>query len=388
MYRIITFCLLLVWLLLSVACSSNDKVQDGKTIRFDFEKPYADPFQTGLFRNIRVLNLECEEVLFGEIDKIVRFNDRIYLLDDRVTRSVIIYDTNGQFVNQISRYGEGPDEYFQLMDIFIDPKDATLNLVSRADRKILTYDLDGRNLIKTSKLPKTFHRFTKTPSGYFGDMGNYAEDRSTPFNLWSLTDSLTLADGYDELDLSWSGNSFGDSHPFSVYGGTTYYITSMDFNIYTVAGKELSVRYQIDFDDKAWPEDRRDFASYERMAYEEQGYAHYISRLKFFQETKNFLITKFTYQYRPLIGYYDKKKQESTVAILHPFTDGYYMPPATIISMDEQAAYGLINASSLLFYCELEEVKKAYPEQLKRTRELFPDIKEDGNPLLVIYEFN
>ena len=69
-------------------------------------------------------------------------------MDANKTRTVYIYDLSGKYINKISKYGQGPDEYLQLADLYIDPTDASLNVATRIDRKIMKFDLDGKQLRK------------------------------------------------------------------------------------------------------------------------------------------------------------------------------------------------------------------------------------------------
>ena len=71
----------------------------------------------GILDRLEIVRLDSEEALFGDIDRIVRYKDRIYLMDANKTRTVYIYDLSGKYINKISTYGQGPDEYLQLADL-------------------------------------------------------------------------------------------------------------------------------------------------------------------------------------------------------------------------------------------------------------------------------
>ena len=65
---------------------------------------------------------------------------------------------------------EGPDEYLQLADLYIDPTDASLNVATRIDRKIMKFDLDGKQLRKVIGTGRPFlfygcnHPVCRTPN--------------------------------------------------------------------------------------------------------------------------------------------------------------------------------------------------------------------------------
>jgi hypothetical protein len=172
---------------------SISKDKNALTLKFDFDKDPVDIHEIGLIYDVEILNLDCEEAVFGGINKIIRYKNRIYLLDQFQTYSVFIYDTLGNFINLIEKRGQGPNEYIQLFDMFINPDDETLNLVSRVDMKILKHDLDG-NIIKVEKTPKIFTALTKIKDGYIGWMGNVIWDKEKPYNVWTLSNTLEVKD--------------------------------------------------------------------------------------------------------------------------------------------------------------------------------------------------
>lgn len=58
--------------------------------------------------------------VFWVIYKMVYKNDRFYVLDKMQNRSVYIFDRTGKFVSAISRTGDGPGEYVEIMDMDVD----------------------------------------------------------------------------------------------------------------------------------------------------------------------------------------------------------------------------------------------------------------------------
>jgi hypothetical protein len=69
--------------------------------------------------------------------------------------------------------------------------------------------------------------------------------------------------------------------------------------------------------------------------------------------------------------------------------DKYFFSFGDIVSIDENAIYTVISASSIKEACigkdEFNDFTAEYPEQIKRLREKFPHVDEEGNPFLVIY---
>jgi ATP-dependent exoDNAse (exonuclease V) beta subunit len=96
---------------LLVSCSNVNKKETSK-IKFDFDKETSDIHNIGLINDVQIINLDCEEVTFGIVDKIIRHKDRIYIMDKKQTQSVIIYDTIGHFIlkqdfrSKLNTYGK------------------------------------------------------------------------------------------------------------------------------------------------------------------------------------------------------------------------------------------------------------------------------------------
>jgi hypothetical protein len=284
------------------------------TFKFDFGKDPVDIQETGLIYDVEIFSLDCEEALFNEINKIIRYKNRIYLLDISQTYSVVIYDTLGNFVNLIEKQGQGPQEYVQLVDIFINPDDETLNLVSRDDRKILKHDLDG-NIIEVEKMPRMFKGLLKMKDEYIGYVGN-DRDEDKPYNIWTLSDKFKLKEGFFEINSTWNSKTLGGGSVFSQYGDKTYYITPLDFNIYSIQNGVFSIAYNYDFGKWAWPEDHREFGKYEELL-NNGGRERYIHRLYRFQETQNYTISEVLYQGQSRLCIYNKQINKTYVAKLN-----------------------------------------------------------------------
>jgi hypothetical protein len=386
--------LLLIILVASLsACTcSSDKGNKGNvikngdilTFKFDFDKEPVNIHDIGLIYDVEILNLNCEEAIFEDINKILKYKNRIYLLDIWQTHSVIIYDTLGNFVNLIESFGQGPNEYIQLRDIFINHEDETLNLVSRVDRKVLRYDLDG-NIIKVEKMPQMFEQFSKTPTGYVGYVANSRISMDKPYNVWTLSNKMQLNKGFFEIDPTWNSKQIS-GFVFSNYEDKTYYTVPMDFNIYCLENDEFSIVYTFDFGKHAWPETHREFDKYESLV---RSLVHPILELENFQETKNHIIAEVIHHGQMLLCVYNKQTYKTYVAFPDAYMDKYFFSFGNIISVDENAIYTTIRASHMK-ECwtgknEFNDFTTKYPEQIKRLREKFPHIDEEGNPFLVIY---
>lgn len=257
------------------------------------------------------------------------------------------------------------------------------------DRKILKYDLEGANFKQVEYLPKNFRQFSKLEDGYVGYMGNYIEDGKHPKNIFTLSKDLQIKGEFLEIDETWDSKVLDNGSVFSNYEDKTYFIQPMDFNVYSIGTDMISKTYYIDFGDKSWPQDLTEYGDVRRVLRETP--ERYIQRFYDFQETDNFLIIKLLIKGQYCLALYNKSTQETFVADLTPYTDKYFFPFGKIVGIDENAIYTSIEASEMKVFVtgknEYNNFESQYPEQIKRLREKFPNINEEGNPFLIIYYF-
>ena len=126
---------------------------------------------------VRYVPLETKDnVLIGNIDKLFFYENRIFVVDMFKSKSVFIFNDEGQFINKISRFGYKIDEYRSFRDVELDKKTKQLVLYDRNGGKMLFFDLDGE-FIRTQRLSFRFLNFKIFPNGnYLFYVDTYAND--------------------------------------------------------------------------------------------------------------------------------------------------------------------------------------------------------------------
>lgn len=95
-----------------------------------------------IFKQIRIVPLETNrDCLIGNIDKMLIENDTIYVLDEKIARSLFVFDNNGKFIRKIGKLGNGPGEYRKPRSFSIDTENKRINIYGVG--KILNYTLSG-----------------------------------------------------------------------------------------------------------------------------------------------------------------------------------------------------------------------------------------------------
>ena len=380
---------LIVSFIVAVLCNCNDEKGQVDDNAFIVEMNFDEKMsihEVDLIDSLDIVRLD-NHVMIGEVNKIIDYNNRLYVLDAFITKSVMVYDRTGNFVKQIADFGQGPAEYLQLTDIFIDAENDVLGLVSRLDKKLMKYSLHDLNLISVEKMPKSFFYLTKAQNYYVGYMNNYIE--TSPFNLWTVSESLEIGTHFFKIASSWSSKSFSSMYPFSVYEDKLYYIQPYDFNVYCVGENERRIPYKFDMGKNTWPVNVSEYDEVERIKNDRPN--QYVENLYMFQETQNHLIVRTVFKHQELLGVYDKKTKKSQVVKPEPYTDKYLIPFGEIIGMDENAIYSLVPAASvkknIIGKEKYNDFESEYPQQTKNLREKFKNItiEEDDNPFLLIH---
>ena len=370
---------------LFLSCTEN--TDTATTISFNPKTERHSVFKTGVIKRVKLVKLESDSCIIGEIDKIICNDSLLYILDKYIAKEVFIFTKDGHFVNKISRQGHGKYEYTQLWDIFYDKDKNTLCLLSRSDEKILSFSPDGKRIISTSRLPRMFNSVMPTSGGYIGYMGNSIPDPNIPFNIWTMDKSFNLIEGFLPVAPQLRGRSYMGVNSMSAYRDVIYFKPEYNNNIYQIKEGKVSKRYILDFGSKTVP----DLSTIDRDV--EMGLSilgmKTVSNIYNYIETEEYILMDFVMDAQRWLGIYNKRKRTSEIAEIDMYCDKYRFAFGTIRGMDQSAIYTAINYESVyntwLGHSERVNYEKLYPEQVANLRKLFPNLKEEGNPFIAIY---
>ncbi|RHR82828.1 6-bladed beta-propeller [Odoribacter sp. AF15-53] len=373
-------------ILLIISCfSCKNKDTNIKCIHFDFDQNMKDIHSTGLLKDCKIIALETRDsVLIGRIDKAIVYKDRLYVATFGDDQSVFIFDLKGNFIHKINTVGRAPGEYLQLFDIFINKRNHTLNLLSRIDRKVLSYDINNLKLVEIYPIPETLYKMFSWQKGYIGYAGNYTQDENKRYNLWELDSNFQTINLSVNIDPSWLGKS-SNIKSFSSYKDSLYYIAPTDFNVYRYDGKNMSTCHSVNFGKYHLPEEQISYKKYEEYCWP----PNYITTIRKFQETQDYYIYLVLESGQNRLCLYNKNNQETNICELTPYTKKYLTTFGNIIDITQDYIITSVEAADICEYLkgknEYVNFEKNYPEQIHRMREELPDINEDSNPCIVIY---
>ena len=375
-------------ILLSVLLTScTEKTDSVITISFNPKAKKRSVFKTGLIKNIRLVKLESDSCIIGDIDKIICDDSLLYILDRYIAKEVFIFTKNGRFVNKISRQGHGKYEYTQLWDIFFDKDKNELCLLSDYDQKIISFTPDGKKVLGESKLPKAFCYMLPINDGYIGYMQNNAQNPSMPYNIWTMDKSFNLMDGFVRIAPQLECHGQSEVRALSAYKDVVYFKPEFDNNIYQIKDGKISLRYILNFGSKTVP----DLSTIDRDV--ETGLMllrmNTVANIYNYIETDKYLLMDFRMNDEYYMGIYNKRKHSTEIASLGYYEDEYIFRFGNIRGMDQSAIYSVVDYERVykrwLGHSKTVNYEKKYPRQVNNLRKLFPKLKEEGNPFIAIY---
>ena len=111
-YSFIIFCLCLI--------SCSDKTETKDVISVDLED-ISQPSIYDIFSDISVIPLETTtESLIKNISKVQYYKSRYYILDSRPFYRILVFDSAGKYLYKIDNRGNGPHEYIDISDFYIN----------------------------------------------------------------------------------------------------------------------------------------------------------------------------------------------------------------------------------------------------------------------------
>lgn len=109
---------------------------------------------------IRFIPLETNDnSLIGEVSKVQTGNDRIFVLDNSISKTLFIFDPDGNFLFRIGTKGNGPGEFFRgPHDFSIDSDRKQIYVFEAEARKVVVFDWNG-TFIREKKFDKFPYAF-------------------------------------------------------------------------------------------------------------------------------------------------------------------------------------------------------------------------------------
>ncbi len=363
-------------ILFCMGCSETPQQKiDGEVYKVDLDK-MVNPFDE-LFSKAEIIPLEtAESGLLADMQKIFLVDENLYI-HDFMFQTLNQFDSTGKFIQRIGKRGQGPGEYRNMYDCYIDIEKKKIYFLS-VFGTIKQYQIDG-TYEKDIVLPAqpNYYSIALLDDRYIATWSclMFTEEGSL-----GIVDKLSG----DTIGTYWHDDpmfNFQLLYPFHRYDNKTYFSTALRQQVYEVTPKGLFPAYSWDFGKDNIGEstlkhylDIEDINDRNLAIIEDCG----SDRLPFcLREQRqngkyNYVGLKRDMNLRPPMThvFYDKKKQEGYA--FDELADGCRMNFPLYFGED----YMLTD----VFYENREQYKSVLPESEYKKLE---NMKEDDNPYLL-----
>ena len=228
-------------LLFCSSCHERQSIDNtNKTYKVDLDVK-VNPFDE-LFSGAEIIPIETtDSSLIIWMNRVFPIEDKIYIHDSWVHK-LFVFDNEGKFQNQVSRYGQGADEYLSMYDCIVDEADNDIHMLSIWG-SIKQYSLDG-TFKQNVPLPVRPHYYSMELLGE-----KYAA-------LWSCLEpeegGVLVVDRFtgDSITSDWHDDRMFDNQcymPFHRHNGKVYFGTALRQQVYEVTTSGLTPAYLWDF---------------------------------------------------------------------------------------------------------------------------------------------
>lgn len=317
-----------------------------------------------------------ENCLIGHINKIISYEDLIFVLDSYFAKKLFVFDTDGNHLYNISKRGNGPGEYNDIFDFIIhDNKIYILN-----DRSsVIEYTLDAK-YIQTYQLPFWANRFFKINGKRWGLLTNSDKSHGFEFNYYLTANNFTAEKGFIKSRFDdFSVNPFQQT---SCLNDTNYFFLPFDHRIHYASENGIGIKYEFKFPKNCILIDS-EITKYAKLPLRE-GVNQILDNTVFLSSiifTQNLKIISFS------------KNRQKFTCFINGKDKNTIIPKKNIINDVEKTSilptfYTAFESNKIIACYQSHELIEVMDEGEKINTDLkkhISDSKENANPIIVIY---
>jgi hypothetical protein len=258
MRQLIAFLLILL-VISSCSKSTSEEVKEALTISDDFKSYTLDselPAErfADLIELVEVMRLEeTSNSLLSYIHDVQQTKDQFVFTSGRES-NVFVFDLKGKFVRKINRKGEGPEEYLNITDLWLEGD--TLAIYSRKQSSVKRYDLRG-NFVKADKLPAIPGHINSYDNGYAMDMYFRPINDTSYYRYVTLDKDLKPTSMYVPVNNKITIGFFLSTNSVTPYKDGVTLHRMMSDTVYYLNEKRFNPLIHLDFgNDWYWKEIR------------------------------------------------------------------------------------------------------------------------------------
>lgn len=373
--------IVLLCALFMMACNSAKKPSNDMMV-YNLN-PSEEPLQeTPIYKHVEIIKLETSPVsLISNINRI-EMNDSIIFVSE--FGKLYTFTREGKFVSQISRKGEGPEEYIVLSSFYIDNKKQQVTIIDNYKNVLINYDFYGKYLSTVSVPAVSFqscHYTVLTEDSQLLCHNMMDMNDTEAYSLFDI-DKQKVKKYFAYQPITVGDYMYPFSwHPMARAGKDIDIIMPLCDTIYTysTASSSFEPKYIIETPQKMIPKEkiRKNTPSYTEdiCKLSEQGFFTGFTGI-FETEAKVLLEYK---DQGVVLGYFlfDKSSKAGHYYLSCSSKEDTVLPFFYTIYAYKNVFVGYAQPRDLL------ELKNLQDEEI---RESIKDLKEDDNPCLILYE--
>lgn len=319
----------------------------------------------------RFIPLETkEECLITQIDKLIRHQSNYYILDKN-QNIIFHYDKNGRYLGKLDRRGQGPEEYYDLIDFQIEGDKLYAMPFSKAEIKI--YQLPDFSYSGKISLSDTYTSFLIDKEYIYLFTGQ---------NSNSLTNIHVMDRKTKEIGVKYAGYNKGQIVSSIATGylsnnqGQFYATFPNAFRISRLTPEKEDTLLLVKFEeDKLFPKELREKSGRERQEYCLKNNKWPISGIKNIICMDKYYIFSFVYANIEHTVFYSRLNNKAEhIGALWSSNKYWYLMQRILACYNDE----LIQSIDASHVC--------YGRTKGHAIETLKNIKEDDNPVLVIYQ--
>ncbi len=240
---------LLALLLITAGCGQSEVVipfKEGITISVSTDTSDISFFR--YFEGLEFIPLETskEAVLGPQLTKVVCLNDQFYILDHEQD-ALMIFGSDGSFIDKIARKGRGPGEYQHLLDFQVNEFTGNLELLDGWGR-LLIFSHDELEFLYDIPIDlRAAHRFLNINADTIVFYTS-SENQKLAFYSRSKERIFHKDFEFDEIDAINAFPQWGRTSPLRKIGDISIFQAPYDFyRVYDITNSELELYRQFDF---------------------------------------------------------------------------------------------------------------------------------------------
>ncbi len=197
--------------------------------------------------NYELIPLELnDQSLIGAIDKLIHYQNRIFILDTDITKSIFCFSEVGEFLYKINSVGEGVGEFVKPFDVYLFNEE--IQVLDANQRKTIVFDMKG-GFKRETRLPfedqiMRLYPIDNDCIAYHLDGRSHGSGSLELIKVFNKEFNSFTAKGVVE-----TGNTDAYKSPieFSENSGVVRFLHPWTDTIYNISKNKINTDYVLDF---------------------------------------------------------------------------------------------------------------------------------------------